>query len=301
MTLGYDKKLFILAFDHRGSFQKKMFGIAGDPDAAETARITDAKTVIFEGFSLALSEGAPAGEAGLLVDEQFGTGVAREAKSRGWTLAMPVEKSGLDWFDFEYGDDFGAHITSFDPTFSKILVRYNSAGNAEQNAKSIAGLKRLSDWLHENDRKFLCELLVPAEPSQLEAVGGDSERYDVEVRPGLMKLAVEAFQDAGIEPDVWKIEGIDRRDDCEMLAATVRRDGRDGVCCVVLGRGANAEKVDHWLRTGSGVDGYIGFAIGRTIWWDQLKGFLDGSLSRDEATRQISANYRRSIDVYNAG
>ncbi len=214
---------------------------------------------------------------------------------------MPVEKSGLDWFDFEYGDDFPAHITAFDPTFSKILVRYNSDGDAEQNSKSLAGLKRLSDWLHANDRKFLCELLVPAEPAQLEAVGGDSERYDVEVRPGLMKLAVEAFQDAGIEPDVWKIEGIDRRDDCEMLAATVRRDGRGGVACVVLGRGANAEKVDHWLRTGSGVDGYIGFAIGRTIWWDQLKGFLDGSLSRDEATKQISANYRRSIDVYNGG
>ena len=116
-----------------------------------------------------------------------------------------------------------------------------------------------------------------------------------------MRLTVEAFQDAGIEPDVWKIEGIDRREDCEMLAAAVRRNGRDGVACVVLGRGANAEKVDHWLRTGAGVDGYIGFAIGRTIWWDQLKGFLDGSLSRAEAASQISANYRRSISVYNGG
>ena len=160
MTLGYDKKLFILAFDHRGSFQKKMFGIAGDPDASETARIIDAKTLIFEGFALALSEGAPAGEAGLLVDEQFGAAVARKAKSNGWTFAMPVEKSGLDWFDFEYGDDFPAHITGFDPTFSKILVRWNPDGSADQNAKSIAGLKRLSDWLHANDRKFLCELLA---------------------------------------------------------------------------------------------------------------------------------------------
>lgn len=301
MTLGYDKKLFILAFDHRGSFQKKMFGIAGDPNAEETARIIDAKAVIFEGFSRALSEGAPGGEAGLLVDEQFGTGVARTAKANGWTFAMPVEKSGLDWFDFEYGDDFASHITEFDPTFSKILVRYNSGGDAEQNAKSVAGLKRLSDWLHANDRKFLCELLVPAEPAQLESVGGDAERYDVEVRPGLMRLTVEAFQDAGVEPDVWKIEGIDRREDCQMLAQTVRRNGRDGVCCVVLGRGANAEKVDHWLRMGSGVEGYIGFAIGRTIWWDQLAGFLDGSLSRDAAAAQIAANYRRSIDVYSAG
>ena len=301
MTLGYDKNLFILAFDHRGSFQKKMFGIAGDPDAGETARIADAKSVIFDGFARALEQGAPAGEGGVLVDEQFGADIARKAKANGWIVAMPVEKSGLDYFDFEYGDDFGAHITEFDPTFSKILVRWNPAGNASDNAKSIAGLKRLSDWLHGHDRKFLCELLVPAEPSQLEAVGGSDERYDVEVRPGLMKQAIEAFQDAGVEPDIWKIEGIDRPEDCEMIAAAVRREGRDGVACVVLGRGANAEKVDHWLRTGAGVDGYIGFAIGRTIWWDQLKGYLDGSLSREDAAAQIAANYRRSIDVYNAG
>jgi myo-inositol catabolism protein IolC len=298
MALGYDQQLFILAFDHRGSFQKKMFGIAGDPDAAETARIADAKSVIAEGFARAIDEGAPAGEAGILVDEQFGADIARKAKADGRILAMPVEKSGLDWFAFEYGDDFGAHIEEFDPTFSKILVRWNPEGPADQNATSITGLKRLSDWLHAHDRKFLCELLVPAEPAQLEAVGGDEERYDVEVRPGLMRGAIEAFQDAGIEPDVWKIEGIDRRDDCEMVASTARRGGRDGVACVVLGRGANEAKVEHWLRTGAGVPGYIGFAIGRTIWWDQLKGFLDGTLSRGDAASQISANYRRAIDVY---
>lgn len=301
MTLGYDKKLFILAFDHRGSFQKKMFGISGEPDAEEAARIADAKSVIFDGFARAVQEGAPASEAGILVDEQFGADIARKAKANGWIVAMPVEKSGLDWFDFEYGDDFGTHIAEFDPSFSKILVRWNPEGDAKNNATSIAGLERLSDWLHANDRKFLCELLVPAEPAQLEAVGGDEERYDVEVRPGLMKGAIEAFQDAGIEPDIWKIEGIDRREDCQMIAETVRRGGRDGVACVVLGRGANSDKVDHWLRQGAGVPGYIGFAIGRTIWWDQLKGFLDGSLSRDEAAAQISANYRRSIDVYNGG
>ncbi|HEX5615561.1 MAG TPA: DUF2090 domain-containing protein [Acidimicrobiia bacterium] len=298
MALGYDKQLFILAFDHRGSFQKKMFGIPGDPDAAETARIADAKSVIFDGFAAAIAAGAPADEAGILVDEQFGADIARKGAANGWIVAMPVEKSGLDYFDFEYGDDFGAHIEEFAPTFSKILVRWNPEGDAAMNQRSLTGLRRLSDWLRERDRKFLCELLVPAEPAQLAAVGGDEERYDVEVRPGLMVGAIEAFQAAGIEPDIWKIEGVDRRDDCERIAAAARRDGRDGVACVVLGRGANAEKVDHWLRTGAGVDGYIGFAIGRTIWWDQLKGYLDGTLSRDDAAAQIAANYRRSIDVY---
>jgi myo-inositol catabolism protein IolC len=301
MSLGYDRKLFILAFDHRGSFQKKMFGIAGDPTAEETAKIIDAKSVIFDGFSRAVSEGAPAGEAGILVDEQFGTDVARKGLANGWTVAMPVERSGIDYFDFEYGDDFAAHIDAFDPRFSKILVRYNPEGSKDANAKSIAGLAKLSAWLQANDRKFLLELLVPAEPAQLEKVGGDEGRYDTELRPALMKGAVADMQSAGIEADIWKIEGIDRREDCEMIAEQTRAGGRDGVGCVVLGRGANSEKVDHWLRTGAGVPGYLGFAIGRTIWWDQLKGYLDGSLSRDDAAAQISANYRRNIDVYNAG
>src|SRR5512132_50787 len=129
MELGYDGPLYILAFDHRGSFQKKFFGVTGQPNAEESARISDAKTVIFEGLQRALDEGVSRGAAGALVDEQFGADIARKAKADGLTLAMPVEKSGQDEFDFQYGDDFGAHIAEFDPTFSKVLVRYNPEGD----------------------------------------------------------------------------------------------------------------------------------------------------------------------------
>ena len=161
---------------------------------------------------------------------------------------MPVEKSGQKEFDFEYGDDFGAHIEKFDPDFSKVLVRYNPDGDAEMNRRQSERLKRLADWLHEHDRKFLFELLVPAEEDQLAAVGGDTDRYDAELRPELMRRTIAEFQDAGVEADIWKIEGVDTRDDCERIAAQARAGGRDGVVCVVLGRGADDDKVDHWLR-----------------------------------------------------
>jgi myo-inositol catabolism protein IolC len=242
--------------------------------------------------------GAPKDAAGILVDEQFGGDVPREASKEGFLLAMPVEKSGQDEFDFEYGDDFGRHIEEFDPNFSKVLVRYNPEGDAAMNSRQAERLKRLSDWLHDNDRKFLFELLVPAEDAQLESVGGDDDRFDRELRPKLMLDAINELQGAGIEPDIWKIEGLDRREDCEATAALVRSGGRDEVACVVLGRGADDNAVDHWLRQGAGVPGYVGFAIGRTIWWDPLKGYLDKSLSRDDATATISSNYRRFIDVY---
>jgi 5-dehydro-2-deoxygluconokinase len=300
MTLGYDGILYILAFDHRGSFQKKMFGIEGDPTEEETAQISDAKHLIFEGMLKAVEQGAEPGVTGVLVDEQFGApkNIPGEAKDRGLILAMPVEKSGQDEFDFDYGDDFGAHIEKFDPDFSKVLVRYNPEGDAEMNARQSERLKRLGDWLHEHDRKYLFELLVPAEPAQLERVGGDTDRYDAELRPGLMRRTIVELQEAGIEPDVWKIEGIDTEEDCRRIAETARRDGRDGVICVVLGRGADDAKVDHWLRQGAPVEGYAGFAIGRTIWWDALKGFLDGSIEREDAARQIADNYLRFVRVY---
>jgi myo-inositol catabolism protein IolC len=300
MSLGYSGKLYILAFDHRGSFQKKMFGIEGDPTPEQTDTIADAKHLIYEGLLKATEKGVDPHATGCLVDEQFGapTGIPAEAKDNGLLLAMPVEKSGQDEFDFEYGDDFGAHIEELNPDFSKVLVRYNPEGDAGMNERQTARLKRLGEWLHEHDRKFLFELLVPAEDHQLEQVDGDADRYDSELRPELMRRAIEELQDNGVEADIWKIEGIDSQEDCERIAATCRRDGRDGVICVVLGRGANDDKVDHWLRQGAPVEGYAGFAIGRTIWWDALKAFLDNDIERDEATDRIAEKYLRFVQVY---
>jgi myo-inositol catabolism protein IolC len=301
MALGYDGKLYILAFDHRGSFQKKMFGIEGDPTDEQTETISDAKRLIYEGMQLATERegGVDAAATGVLVDEQFGSDVPEQAKAHGLKLAMPVEKSGQNEFDFQYDSDFGEHITSFDPDFSKVLVRLNPDGDPAMNERQLGRLKELADWLHANDRLFLFELLVPAEDSQLEQVGGDTDRYDAELRPELMRRAIEQIQDAGVEVDIWKIEGVDRREDAEMLAEQTRKgDGRENVKSVLLGRGATDDKVDHWLRQAAGVDGFIGFAIGRSIWWDSLKGFLGGDLDRSAAAEQIADNYLRFVKVY---
>jgi myo-inositol catabolism protein IolC len=267
MALGYDGKLYILAFDHRGSFQKKMFGIEGEPTPEQTETITDAKKLIFEGMEKAVERGLDASSAGVLVDEQFGGDVPE--------------------------------LEKFDPFASKVLVRYNPEGEAEMNERQLGRLKRLADWLHDNGRLFLFELLVPAEKHQLEAAGGDTDRYDAELRPELMRRAIEDIQNRGVEVDIWKIEGVDTREDAEMLSEQARKgDGRENVKSVLLGRGASDEKVDHWLQQAAGVDGFIGFAIGRSIWWDALKGFLDGDLDRGTAAEQIADNYLRFIKVY---
>jgi len=298
MNLGYDRKLYILAFDHRGSFQKRFFGIDGEPDAEQTAIIADAKHLIFEGMLQAVGAGADPAITGVLVDEQFGSSVPSEAREAGLVVAMPAERSGQPYFDFQYGDDFPEHIERFDTDFTKVLVRYNPDGDAEANVDQRAKLRTLSDWLRGHERKFLFELLVPAEEAQLESVGGDAERYDAELRPELMRRAIEELQQAGIEVDVWKIEGVDERSDCEMLVEQARTGGREGVVCVVLGRGADDAKVDHWLAQAAPVDGFVGFAIGRSIWWDPLKAYVDGKIERAAGARKIAENYLRFVAVY---
>lgn len=298
MDLGYDGTLYVLAFDHRDSFQRKLFGIDGTPTDAETAAIADAKHLVFEGVLAALDRGADPATTGVLVDEQFSADLVGEAKARGLLVALPVEKSGQVEFDFEYGEDFGAHIERFDPDFLKVLVRYNPEGDAGMNSRQACRLKRLSDWLHERDRKFLFELLVPPEAAQLKAVGGDARRFDAELRPELMQRAIVALQEAGVEPDIWKIEGLDAEGDCALIVRTCRREGRHGVTCVVLGRGADEQQLDAWLRAGAAVDGYAGFAIGRTIWWAPLERFIAGELEREAAVEQIAANHLHFVRTY---
>jgi myo-inositol catabolism protein IolC len=293
------RHLYLLAFDHRGSFQTNLLGISGEPTPDEVTHIETAKRIIFTGFRTALDGGLPLEGAGILVDEQFGAAVAREALALGAQLAMPVEKSGQDEFDFEYGEQFGDHIASFDPTYAKVLVRYNAEGDVEMNRRQGERLARLGSWLHDGGRRFLFELLVPAEPHQLARVDGDADRYDRELRPDLMVAAIGDLQAAGVEPDIWKIEGLDAREDCVRVATAARTGGRDHVECVVLGRGGDESKVVHWLQIGAGVTGFIGFAVGRTIWWNPLEAWLAGTSAEDTAAT-IAGNYRRLVDAYGA-
>ncbi|HWY54864.1 MAG TPA: DUF2090 domain-containing protein [Terriglobales bacterium] len=297
---GFNKPLYILPFDHRGSFQKKMFGWDGALSPQQTAEIAAAKRVIYEAFTAAIYAGVPRGKAGILVDEQFGAAILRDATADGYSTCCPAEKSGQEEFDFEYGENFEKHIEVFHPTFCKVLVRYNAEGDQELNQRQAARLKRLSEYLHSNKSRsrFMFELLVPAEKSQLERFQGDKKAYDLQLRPQLMAQAIEQLQDAGVEPDVWKIEGLDRRDDCEKIVAAARRGGRNEVGCIILGRGEDDKKVQEWLTTAATVPGFIGFAVGRTSFWNPLIDWRSKKITRDAAVAEISRRYQQFVEIF---
>jgi 5-dehydro-2-deoxygluconokinase len=296
---GFDQPLYLLPFDHRGSFQTKMFGWKGALSSEQTAQIAAAKRVIYDGFRTAVAAGVPKDKAGILVDEQFGGAILRDAAAEGYTLACPAEKSGQDEFDFEYGEDFASHIETFQPTFCKVLVRYNPQSDRALNQRQAARLERLSRYLHDKTRsRFMFELLVPAEKVQLEGLHGDTKAYDLELRPRLMVQAIEQLQDAQVEPDVWKIEGLDRREDCQEIVAAARRGGRTTVGCIILGRGENDTKVREWLTTAAAVPGFIGFAVGRTDFWEPLLAWRAKKTTREDAVAEIARRYRQFVDIF---
>ena len=293
------EELFILAFDHRGTFTSGLLGIKGRAATKEEREAASAyKEMIYEGFKKAVQSGVPRANAGVLVDEEFGSRVLRMAKKEGYTFAMPVEKSGQDEFDLEYGADFKKHIEDYDPTFVKVLVRFNPEGDKGMNSRQLKRLKTLNDYLKSTNRHFLFELLVPATKTQLDALP-DKKQYDTRVRPKLMVAAMAQIQEAGVDPTVWKLEGVDSAGDASRLVAQARSGGRKA-SVVTLGRGESKEMVQKWVEVGAMTKGVNGFAVGRTIWWDPLSGLNAKKTSREQAIQGVAENYQGLVKVWNS-
>ena len=298
MTIGYNKPLYILPFDHRSSFEKGLFGWKGPLTAEQTERIAQSKAVIYDAFKLSVTKGVSKEHSGILVDPQFGAAILRDAHANGYITCMPAEKSGQAEFQFEYGDDYEAEIEKFQPDFVKALVRYNPEDDEALNRRQAARLKDLSDTAHKHDRHFMFELLVPPTTEQNERVKGNQDVYDTKLRPALMAGAITELQDRGVEPDVWKIEGLDHADDCREIVKVAQRDGRNEVGCIVLGRGSNEDKVIEWVTVAAKVPGFLGFAVGRTSFWDPLVALRDGKVAREKAVEEISSRFMKWTQIF---
>ncbi len=298
MKPGYDKPLYLLPFDHRLSYVTDMFGFKSPLTMEQHQKVVDSKTIIYDGFKASFDSDLPPASAGILVDEEFGAGILQDAIKHGYVTAISVETSGVSEFEFEYGDAFVEHLDNFHPTFAKVLVRYNPQGDSALNQRQTAHLKQLSDYCRNAGQLLMFELLVPATPEQLASVAGSKDDYDEKIRPALMREAIRSLQDAGIEPDVWKVEGLSRREDGAQLVETVRREGRDKVSCIILGRGADQARVVQWLVTAASIPGFIGFAVGRTTFWDAIAEYEAKKISREEAVSRIAQRYLGWISIF---
>ena len=293
--------LLILAMDHRDSLLRELYRIDGDPTSDQIATVSAHKELIFDGLLAAIEAGVDVSRVGVLVDERYGSAVAARAKKAGIDLAMPIERSGEPLFLLEYGT-FGdgewlRHVEQFSPAQVKVLVRDNPESSANRTLQ-FDRLITVSNALRESGRSFLFELLVPATPAQLESVGSDALRYDTELRAGLTVRVIEEMQSEGIEPGIWKVEGVESEEDARAVVSAAQRDGRSAVRCLVLGRDAPRERVDHWLKVASAVDGFRGFAIGRSIWETPLADLVSGTATESELVGRVAENYTHFVRAW---
>ena len=301
--IGYDRPLFVQPFDHRGSFTKSYFGFQGaptiDPATEQHVRVVEAKTLIYRGLLKAIELGVSAETVGILVDTQFGSHILADAKARGIPAAVCVEKSGQPVFDFEYGARWEDHIRFVAPDIVKVLVRFHPQDDPALNREQMARLKLLSDYVHAtNDHYLMFELLVPAVTEDDKKAG---DRYDADIRPRHMVEAIRILQDFGIEPDIWKIEGLDRREQAQAVTEQARAGkARKRVGCIILGRGSDKAQVHKWLQVASPVPGFIGFAVGRTNFSEPLKQFLQDPKQEASAINAIAENYKGCVDTWQA-
>ena len=302
--IGYDRQLYVQPFDHRGSFTKGFFGLKGQPEITvghdQHSPVADAKTLVYRGLLRAIEMGVPAEEVGLLVDNQFGSHIIADAKNKGIPVATCIEKSGQPIFDFEYGSAWQDHLRFVRPDIVKVLVRHHPRVDDAGRAEQMARLKLVSDFIHSNnDAYYMFELLVPASTDEDKALG---DRYDVEMRPKLMIEAIAEIQDFGIEPDIWKIEGLDRREDAIAVGEQTRAGGRDKVGNILLGRGSDKASVHRWLEVAAPIEGYIGFAVGRTNFKTALETYIADptGANADQAVEQIAENFKGCVDVWQA-
>ncbi|MFH1611445.1 MAG: DUF2090 domain-containing protein [Patescibacteria group bacterium] len=269
-------RLFILPFDHRSTFTTTLLGFDYPPKTASQKKaVTDMKRVVFDGFLLAHNKYEHSEDMAILVDEEFGKSILQEAQKQLIPFALSIEKSGQLFFQFEYGNKFGAHIQNWNPAYAKALVRFDpkqKQGNEIQNKR----LKRLHDFCKTNDQKWLIEPLMT----------GKGTRF------GQMKTCVQQMRKAGINPDVWKIEALESKKQWQELYKIAKAD------LILLGRGASKKQVEDWVIVAAKSGAVCGFAIGRTIFFSTLEKLRDKKITRKQAVEAIANNYLSFIRLW---
>jgi myo-inositol catabolism protein IolC len=297
-NLGYTKKLCILPFDHRSYFEE-LLGFHEPLSEEQTSQLSDYKKIVYAAYEKSLTQGVSVNNSAILVDDVFGLEILLDAKDKGYTTLQSTEISGIDHFEFEHGDEWQSWLEKVQPTFAKVLIRYNVDGEKSLNEKTTLNLKKLSDYTHQHGYKFLIEALVPATLVQLATVGGDKKKYDHALRPDLTARMIKELLMAGIEPDVWKIEGMYDTHDYQKVVEAARADGREHVGIVTLGRNETDYVVETWLKIGATVPGVIGFAVGRTIFLKALLAYRGGDYTREQAIDEISQRFIHFYNVFN--
>ncbi|MCK9393579.1 DUF2090 domain-containing protein [bacterium] len=245
--------------------------------------------IIFKGLIDVIENRKDKKDFSILVDEEYGEKIIKDAKKNKIKICLPVEKSGGNQLKFNYGRNFKDHILKINPDFVKVLVRYNKE-NTDINKKQLETLAELSSFCKENNFKTILELLVPPTKHDLK-ICQDKATYDKKLRAQKTAESIKEIK-AAISPTIWKLEGLDGKQWEIVINETKKAN------IIILGRGEDDKKVKQWLRDAAKFEQIIGFAIGRTIFMDPIKKYYSKKINAEEASLLIAKKFLSFILIW---
>jgi myo-inositol catabolism protein IolC len=285
--------LFILPCDHT-DILSAMWEASVQADSDRAAWITRVKGIVLDGLVEAVAAGASRDCVALLMDDEFGAPVLERAKAAGIARIVPMDSGEVGPFRLRYGDDFERHIYDTDPDVVSALISYNP-----ESSEASAQLRRfapVAKWQSGSKRQFLLELQVlPADDIRSP---DETDRWVAGQRPALIAQAMTDLTGLGVVPDIWKLQDCAREKDYDAIVAAARATGRSDVRLVVLGGGATSEHVDLMLSKVALVEGFEGFAVGRSVWAEPIRAFASGLIGAEEAARQIAESFLHFLRTF---
>ena len=275
-------RVYMLAADHRWQWEEWC-----DARSMPRTRIAEVKRLAYDGFLLARDRSAAVRECGaLLIDEQYASPVITEALKAGVNVGTPAEKAGS--FPLAWCEPFSRALTG---AFVKVLVRHRPDDDREIRDRQWAKLKALQTWCHGAGKPLVIEVLVARRQEP-------EEEFEASGRPAMLAGFIgEAYRRA-LAPDFWKIEGTPSKEGARIIDAAIAADS----WCrqIILGKAADLDTIHRWFAAAAGSPTAVGFAIGRSVFWEPSEAFLSGTRTAGQAAADICANYLRLVDAWDA-
>ena len=287
----------MLAFDHRTSAAKKLFG-ASALSPGDASSLAEAKTLIAESALSAVPHIGSESEVSILADPEYGLGAVAKAHEAGTPVALALERSGLRELSLLDGELLAAALDGTAPVrWGKVLVRWNPGDSEGRKTANLQALESARTLCQSKGMEFLLELIVPATPADMELVGDSEDRFQRELLRFRLPEAIWELTHQLGPPHLWKIQGVESPAVCQAVAEAATQDGATPRI-VVLGAAADPAQISRWFHSSAAASAYCGFAIGRSIWENPIRNWLLGHAGRKQTKQLIASNFLQHVDDY---
>ena len=264
------------AFDHRMQLEE-MEGYTRAKGSAFKNLCLDAALRVQDGRS----------GYGILCDNRIGRSALHRATGTGLWIGRPTEWPGSRPIEFEpdLGDDLGGFREWASENVVKLLVFCHPDDTPQTRALQEQRVKHLYTSARRNNLEFLLEVI----PSKIGAVDDTTTA-----------TLIQQFYDAGIYPDWWKLEPFKTDAAWRNAVDAIERHDPHTRGIVVLGLDAPEAELAASFALAAKQPLVKGFAVGRTIFGQAARDWMQGKITDDAAVETMVGNFSRLCEIWDA-